>query len=234
MAATASGGVVTGKPLIESDRVEGTAVYDRKGNKIGSVKRLISTRRPVRSPTPSCPSAASWALAARSIPFLGTSWTTTPALVASEPTSLKIRFGARRTSIVTAITTGRIGSGSGNSTTTGKHLTIGEYDDARGPFGPLLTRALMAPQSSLAAFRLRESCGVRPASASRTGGHEKGSIRDCAWARVPGLLLARSARGCGGRFAREPGGGGRAADQDARHFDSPAGQRPQLCGERDR
>ncbi len=27
MAATASAGVVTGKPLIESDRVEGTAVY---------------------------------------------------------------------------------------------------------------------------------------------------------------------------------------------------------------
>src|SRR6187431_851753 len=40
MAATASAGIVTGKPLIESDRVEGTAVYDRKGTKIGAVKRL--------------------------------------------------------------------------------------------------------------------------------------------------------------------------------------------------
>ena len=44
MAATASAGVVTGKPPIESDRVEGTAVYDRKGNKIGSVKRLMIDR----------------------------------------------------------------------------------------------------------------------------------------------------------------------------------------------
>jgi hypothetical protein len=32
---------MTGKPLIESDRVEGTNVYDLKGNSIGSIKRLI-------------------------------------------------------------------------------------------------------------------------------------------------------------------------------------------------
>ena len=36
-----AGGVMTGKPLIESDRVEGTTVYDRSGNNIGSVKRLM-------------------------------------------------------------------------------------------------------------------------------------------------------------------------------------------------
>ena len=34
-------GVMTGKPLIESDRVEGTAVYDPSGNKIGSIKRMM-------------------------------------------------------------------------------------------------------------------------------------------------------------------------------------------------
>ena len=34
-------GVVTGKPLIESDRVEGTTVYDPNGNNIGSVRRLM-------------------------------------------------------------------------------------------------------------------------------------------------------------------------------------------------
>src|SRR5215212_9935691 len=45
MAATASAGVVTGKPLIESDRVEGTAVYDRKGSKSGSVKRLMIDKK---------------------------------------------------------------------------------------------------------------------------------------------------------------------------------------------
>ncbi len=32
---------MTGKPLIESDRVEGTTVYDPNGNSIGSIKRLM-------------------------------------------------------------------------------------------------------------------------------------------------------------------------------------------------
>ena len=31
----------SGKPLIESDRVEGTAVYDRSGNRIGTIKRMM-------------------------------------------------------------------------------------------------------------------------------------------------------------------------------------------------
>jgi len=34
-------GAMTGKPLIESDRVEGTSVYDPQGNSIGSIKRLM-------------------------------------------------------------------------------------------------------------------------------------------------------------------------------------------------
>jgi hypothetical protein len=34
-------GQMTGKPLIESDRVEGTTVYDPQGNNIGSIKRLM-------------------------------------------------------------------------------------------------------------------------------------------------------------------------------------------------
>src|SRR3954454_11181069 len=32
---------MTGKPLIESDRVEGTAVYDPEGNHLGSIKRVM-------------------------------------------------------------------------------------------------------------------------------------------------------------------------------------------------
>jgi hypothetical protein len=36
-----SNGTMTGKPLIESDRVEGTSVYDPKGTSIGSIKRLM-------------------------------------------------------------------------------------------------------------------------------------------------------------------------------------------------
>ena len=34
-------GVTTGKPLIESDRVEGTTVYDPQGKNIGNIKRLM-------------------------------------------------------------------------------------------------------------------------------------------------------------------------------------------------
>ena len=36
-----SSSAMTGKPLIESDRVEGTAVFDPKGSKIGTIKRLM-------------------------------------------------------------------------------------------------------------------------------------------------------------------------------------------------
>jgi hypothetical protein len=32
---------MTGKPLVESDRVEGTAVYDPSGENIGTIKRLM-------------------------------------------------------------------------------------------------------------------------------------------------------------------------------------------------
>ena len=34
-------GEMLGKPLIESDRVEGTAVYDMNGGHIGTIKRLM-------------------------------------------------------------------------------------------------------------------------------------------------------------------------------------------------
>ena len=45
MAGTDAPGVMIGKPLIESDRVEGTAVYDRNGHRIGSVKRLMIDKK---------------------------------------------------------------------------------------------------------------------------------------------------------------------------------------------
>ena len=40
-AAMAQVSAMTGKPLIESDRVEGTTVYDPAGNSIGEIKRLM-------------------------------------------------------------------------------------------------------------------------------------------------------------------------------------------------
>ncbi len=36
-----SSSILTGKPLIESDRVEGTTVYDTSGRDIGTIKRIM-------------------------------------------------------------------------------------------------------------------------------------------------------------------------------------------------
>ena len=44
--------------LISSDKVEGTAVYDRGGEKLGSIHSVMIDKTSVRSPTPSCRSAA--------------------------------------------------------------------------------------------------------------------------------------------------------------------------------
>jgi hypothetical protein len=41
MMAQQSGSAMTSKPLIESDRVEGTTVYDPSGNNIGSINRFM-------------------------------------------------------------------------------------------------------------------------------------------------------------------------------------------------
>jgi hypothetical protein len=41
MANVAGAGQMTGKPLIESDRVDGTNVYDPNGSHLGSIKRLM-------------------------------------------------------------------------------------------------------------------------------------------------------------------------------------------------
>jgi len=41
MAQTQATSKMTGRPLIESDRVEGTTVYDPKSESIGSIKRLM-------------------------------------------------------------------------------------------------------------------------------------------------------------------------------------------------
>jgi hypothetical protein len=47
-----SGSAMTGKPLIESDRVEGTTVYDPSGNNIGSIKRLTLATAGLSAPGP--------------------------------------------------------------------------------------------------------------------------------------------------------------------------------------
>jgi len=40
-ASAPAAGVVSGKPLIESDRVDGTAVYDPNGEHLGSIRRMM-------------------------------------------------------------------------------------------------------------------------------------------------------------------------------------------------
>ncbi len=50
MAQTSMAGTMTGKPLIESDRVEGTNVYDLAGNEIGEIKRLMIEKLSGRIP----------------------------------------------------------------------------------------------------------------------------------------------------------------------------------------
>ena len=50
MAQTSMAGTMTGKPLIESDRVEGTNVYDPAGNEIGEIKRLMIEKLSGRIP----------------------------------------------------------------------------------------------------------------------------------------------------------------------------------------
>jgi hypothetical protein len=41
MSMQSSSATMMGKPLIESDKVEGTTVYDPHGNDVGSIKRLM-------------------------------------------------------------------------------------------------------------------------------------------------------------------------------------------------
>jgi hypothetical protein len=50
MVQTSMAGNMTGKPLIESDRVEGTNVYDPAGNEIGEIKRLMIEKLSGRIP----------------------------------------------------------------------------------------------------------------------------------------------------------------------------------------
>jgi PRC-barrel domain len=45
MATMDTAGAMTGKPLIESDRVDGTTVYDSQGNNLGYIKRLMIEKK---------------------------------------------------------------------------------------------------------------------------------------------------------------------------------------------
>ena len=58
--------------LIGSDKVEGTYVYDAKGEHIGSIERVMIDKRSSRWPMPCSALAASWALAATTIQSPGT------------------------------------------------------------------------------------------------------------------------------------------------------------------
>ena len=73
-------GTTTGQPateetsqLIASDKVEGTAVYNHSGERLGSVYNFMVNKRSVRSRMSSCRSAAFSAWVAVIIRFPGTS-----------------------------------------------------------------------------------------------------------------------------------------------------------------
>ena len=69
---------MTGKPLIESDRVEGTTVYDPNGTSIGSIKRLMIEKISGRVSYAVMTFGGFLGLARRSMPFPGTRSPTIP------------------------------------------------------------------------------------------------------------------------------------------------------------
>ena len=70
--APATGADTTGKPLTESDRVEGKSVYDPRGKNIGSIKRLVIGKISGRRRLPR-PHFAANAIAAASLKQMGLS-----------------------------------------------------------------------------------------------------------------------------------------------------------------
>ena len=62
---------VPSHPLIESDHIEGTAVYDANGKQIGTIKRLVIEKVSGHVFMPSARLAASWAWVPRPVDPVG-------------------------------------------------------------------------------------------------------------------------------------------------------------------
>jgi hypothetical protein len=118
-------GVMTGKPLIESDRVEGTTVYDPQGNDIGSIKRLmiekISGR--VAYAVMSFGGFLGMGEDEHAVPWASSPMTPISAAIAQ--TSPNSSYAARRPSHAKETGTGATALGSGSCTTTTVAVLLG-------------------------------------------------------------------------------------------------------------
>lgn len=121
---------LTGKPLIESDRVEGTTVYDHAGNDIGSIKRLMIEKIKDR--------VAYAVMSFGGFLGMGTDEHAVPWDKLTYDTNLggyrtqKNNCAERQSSRVTAISIGAIGPGKGNCTTTIGLPTTGVSSQSSG------------------------------------------------------------------------------------------------------
>ena len=125
MAQAAATRTMIGKPLIESDPVEGTTVYDASGNKIGSIKRLMIDKVGGRVAYAVMSFGGFLGMAKRSTSFHGASSTTTRTSAAIVPKSPSSNSGARRAFTVIGIATGRTAPASASCTITGARHIIG-------------------------------------------------------------------------------------------------------------
>jgi sporulation protein YlmC with PRC-barrel domain len=148
------------KPLIESDRVEGTTIYGANGERIGTVKRLMIEKVSGR---------VAYAVIAfgfsdlgtgdHTIPWgklvLGASSPTTPASAATGRTSPKPTSSRRPASRLAKSTTGRIVNARSSCTTTiGSHPTGEPSSPGSAPVsGPVNRSQAHALKSSAGVFR---------------------------------------------------------------------------------
>ena len=122
---------MTGKPLIESDRVEGTTVYDPQGNNIGSIKRLMIEKLSgrVAYAVMSFGGFLGMGEEEHSLPWNKLTYDTSLGGYRTDVTEQQLV--ARRVSAATVIGIGRLGTGSKNCTiTTGPPITGNESPGA--------------------------------------------------------------------------------------------------------
>ena len=120
---------MTGRPLIESDRVEGTAVYDPNGNKIGSIERLMIEKigGKVAYAVMSFGGFLGLGEEEYTIPWNKLDYDTG----ATGPILPSSSFVALQASTAIRTMTGRTGSASANCMVTGAPPTTGEMTEAR-------------------------------------------------------------------------------------------------------
>jgi PRC-barrel domain len=133
--AQAASSRMTGKPLIESDRVEGTTVYDPRGNNIGSIKRLMIEKisGKVAYAVMSFGGFLGLGEEEHAIPWNKLEYDTSLGGYRTDITEQQLR--GRRASIATGTTAGLTGSASGNCTTIGERHTTGVvFETSRWPY----------------------------------------------------------------------------------------------------